>query len=287
MSQSLRRGAKEEEEILPDIKRRRVRGADWGDESDEDLDEVAQELELLKRLDNSGRLYAILACMRRVRSTFQAVCPLFVLKTLLYEALVVGIDGKKEYSATEVDIGIEKLKENDVVVALYLPSMGDFALLETEEYISVINRVLLKVDDPKLKKAGRFLLDELIGKQHGPTIQLPKGSNRGEQLDILVKQEFLLRIPTGSNAPAVDVFGLKVPGSGQLVRSAVEGRTELASKIRRKKHGEMLVSKIRKEVKLKKSSLGLEWHIADLVGSGLVHVVPTTVGPLLRLLAHD
>ena len=49
----------------------------------------------------------------------------------------------------------------------------------------------------------------------------------------------------------------------------------------------MLVSKIRKEIKLRKSTLGIEWHIADLVGSGLVHVEETTVGKLLRLVAQD
>jgi len=49
----------------------------------------------------------------------------------------------------------------------------------------------------------------------------------------------------------------------------------------------MLVSKIRKEIKLRKSTLGIDWHIADLIGSGLVNVVPTTVGSLLRLIAHE
>ena len=31
----------------------------------------------------------------------------------------------------------------------------------------------------------------------------------------------------------------------------------------------------------------IDWHIADLIGSGLVNVVPTTVGSLLRLIAHE
>ena len=60
-------------------------------------------------------------------------------------------------------------------------------------------------------------------------------------------------------------------------------RNELVSRIKRKRHHEMLASIIGKKVKLQKTVLPIEWHVADLVGSGLVHVVDTTVGPLLRL----
>ena len=101
---------------------------------------------------------------------------------------------------------------------------------------------------------------------------------------MLVKHELVLRMPGGKHTSGVDSFAFKVPGSGSIVSSMVAGRIELVSRIKRKRYHEMLTSKIRKEIKLRKTVLPIEWHIADLVGSGLVHVEDTTVGQLLRLI---
>lgn len=104
-------------------------------------------------------------------------------------------------------------------------------------------------------------------------------------LNLLLQHELLLRVPrrNGSHGEMQEVFGFKLPGSGQTIRSVVSGRNELLSKIKRKKNGEILMSKT-STIKLTKTVLGLEWHVKDLIGSGLVHVIETTVGPALRVL---
>jgi len=298
-------------------KRARV---DWGDDNDDDWGE--EEVGLLESLGGSGRLYEILTCVRRLRTKFQATCPHFVSRTLVYDALVGGGEADDDneddrddekagglgetpgdphaLSVTDVDISLEELKRKKVLMALYLPGVGDVALIETDEYREIVRR--LKPRTPKrlnapdsLRLAIEFFQEIIVGTHPGPTFQMPKGGGRGggsgststDHLDVLVKHDLLLRMPAGKNAPNVDVFAFKVPGSGQVVKSCVDGRLELVSRIKRKRHQEMLVSKIRKEIKLRKSTLGIDWHIADLKGSGLVRLVPTTVGSLLRLIAHE
>ena len=266
-------------------------GVDWGDDSDDD--ELA--LETADEVDKLGSrpLYEILGTVRRLRARFQVRCPYFVSKTLVYDAMVRGLEGMAgpgstrsgALTATDVDVGLLELKQKSVLMAIYMPSAGDEALVETSEYREMVQRVLLAEGrtNHRLREAARFFHDEIVGKHPGPTFQLPKSSASTDHLDALVKHELLLRMPGGKHASGVDIFAFKVPGSGRVVSSMIAGRNELVSRIKRKRHHEMLASIIGKKVKLQKTVLPIEWHVADLVGSGLVHVVDTTVGPLLRL----
>lgn len=111
-------------------------------------------------------------------------------------------------------------------------------------------------------------------------------SNRSSlYLQLLLQNDFILRIPRNNSqgGETQELFGFKMPHSGEVVRSIVSGRNEILSKIKRKKNGEILVSKMN-TIPLQKTCLTMEWHVKDLVGSGLVHVVQTTVGPSLRVL---
>lgn len=113
----------------------------------------------------------------------------------------------------------------------------------------------------------------------------PQNNRTGTYIHVLLQNDLLLRIPrpgaSGHDLP--EVFGFKLPDSGEAVCSVVSGRNELLSKIKRKKNGEILVSKIH-TIKLHKTILPIEWHVKDIIGSGLVHVIDTTVGPALRIL---
>jgi len=102
-------------------------------------------------------------------------------------------------------------------------------------------------------------------------------------LQLLLQKDLILRIPRNNGGEAQEVFGFKMPNSGEVVRSVVSGRNELISKMKRKKNGEILASKMN-TIALHKTCLTMEWHMKDIVGSGLVHVVQTTVGPALRVL---
>ncbi len=271
-------------------------GVDWGEDSDDDelallaADEVKETVDRL-----GGRLnYDILGTIRRLRLRFQATCPHFVSKTLIYDAMLRGPEGaagpastrSDTLTATDIDVGLLELKQKSVLMAIYVPLAGDEALVETCEYRELAQRALPTecCVNNRLREAARFFHDEIVGKHPGPTFHLPKRSASTDLLDALVKHELLLRMPGGKHASGVDTFAFKLPGSGRVVSSMIAGRNELVARIKRKRHHEMLTSKVRKEVKLRKTVLPIEWHIADLVGSGLVHVVNTTVGPLLRLI---
>lgn len=111
-----------------------------------------------------------------------------------------------------------------------------------------------------------------------------KGVRRGvtdKDIDLLMQQSLLQRDSSLSSHGQRFVFCL--PGSGHVVKSLLAGRRELLSIIKRKnKYGQMLQSKIQ-QIKLKSSHLNIGWHLKDLIGSGVVHVEDTTVGPLIRV----
>ena len=108
-------------------------------------------------------------------------------------------------------------------------------------------------------------------------------------IDLLLQNSFILR---SGNLSAMNAkqerqqYGYMVPGSGTAIASVQRGRTELLNRIRRRKNGELLLSKL-KSIKLSKSILGVDWHVKDLIGLGMVHVTQTTVGPLLRAVVDE
>lgn len=53
--------------------------------------------------------------------------------------------------------------------------------------------------------------------------------------------------------------------------------------LRRRWHGEALESELEKKVKLRRSPLGVPWHVIDLLGLGLAQRCLMPVGPVLRL----
>lgn len=54
------------------------------------------------------------------------------------------------------------------------------------------------------------------------------------------------------------------------------------SLLQRRRHPEVLEAELHKR-KLQRSVLGVRWHVADMVGGGMLLRIPTTVGPLLRV----
>lgn len=229
------------------VKKRRV---DWGEEdSEEDLFalQTAVECEAL----GSGQLVQVLASVRRLRARFRTTCPYFVSKTLVYDELVGGGEGATGasttstphgLSATDVDVGLEQLKQKKVLTALYMPGIGDFAIIETDEYREIVRRVSQEREgDNGLQRAIRFFQEEIVGEHHGPTFQIPKSSTMTEHMDMLVKHELLIRMPVGKNAPGIDGFAFKVPGSGRGTDSNVCSLSACASNPLLSRNGRSLV----------------------------------------------
>lgn len=77
-------------------------------------------------------------------------------------------------------------------------------------------------------------------------------------------------------------FSFALPYCGDFVKSIDSGRCEIVNIIKRSRYKQILGSKL-DSIKLRKSSMSVQWHVKDLVGSGDLERHETTVGPLFRL----
>ena len=72
-----------------------------------------------------------------------------------------------------------------------------------------------------------------------------------------------------------------LPGAGAAVRSVEAGRQEILGALARRRHPELLEAALAKRG-LRRSVLGVRWHVREMVGAGSLLRIDTTVGPLLR-----
>lgn len=76
---------------------------------------------------------------------------------------------------------------------------------------------------------------------------------------------------------------LSVPGAGKFSKHFIKGRKALLSQISRSRYKEVLLTDLSTRKPPPAVRLGMEYHIHDIIGAGLVDCVPTPSGPLLRL----
>ncbi|KAM4696932.1 inactive serine/threonine-protein kinase 19 isoform 1-T2 [Rhinophrynus dorsalis] len=76
---------------------------------------------------------------------------------------------------------------------------------------------------------------------------------------------------------------LAVPGAGRFITHFIKGRKALLSQIRRTRYREVLLTELSSRKCPPTLRLGIEYHIHDIIGAGLVDCVPTASGTLLRL----
>jgi len=105
--------------------------------------------------------------------------------------------------------------------------------------------------------------------------KIKRGINHGH-ISVLTQYSLLRRHDN-------EMYAFCIPDAGRYVLSLKKGRAELVNILRRKKHGEMLLSKLNK-LQLKNSVMSTDWHLKDLLGSGDLIVKPTTVGPLISII---
>lgn len=100
----------------------------------------------------------------------------------------------------------------------------------------------------------------------------------------LLLQACCLTRHTGAGAGAFgqSCYLFSMPGAGPAVKGISGGRKEMVDALGRRKYPEMLESELMKR-KFKASPLGMRWHLRDLLGSGTLVRLQTTVGPLIRV----
>ncbi|KAM8953657.1 winged helix repair factor 1 [Pelodytes ibericus] len=76
---------------------------------------------------------------------------------------------------------------------------------------------------------------------------------------------------------------LSVPGAGKFITHFIKGRKALLAQIQRSRYKEVLLTDLAARRSPRSLCLGMEYHIHDIIGAGLVDCVPTTSGTLLRL----
>lgn len=79
-------------------------------------------------------------------------------------------------------------------------------------------------------------------------------------------------------------FSAMIPFSGPFQKQLREGRKDLTNVLSKRKFQEILEAELRKK-KLKGTSLGVDFHVLDLCGAGVVEKKETPAGPVLRLTA--
>ncbi|XP_040261211.1 serine/threonine-protein kinase 19 isoform X2 [Bufo bufo] len=76
---------------------------------------------------------------------------------------------------------------------------------------------------------------------------------------------------------------LSIPGVGKLSKHFIKGQKALLSQISRSRYKEVLLTDLSTRKPPPAVRLGMEYHIHDIIGAGLVDCVPTPSGTLLRL----
>ncbi|KAI8466559.1 MAG: hypothetical protein J3K34DRAFT_433283 [Monoraphidium minutum] len=77
-------------------------------------------------------------------------------------------------------------------------------------------------------------------------------------------------------------LALTVPGAGRAVRWLLDGRQELGGLLAKKRFGETLEKELLK-AKLRRSGLGVRFHLRDMAGRGVVARADGPAGAVIRL----
>ncbi|KFM25657.1 Serine/threonine-protein kinase 19 [Auxenochlorella protothecoides] len=179
---------------------------------------------------------------------------------------------------TKTDKELDALRLGNQVRLLQLPH-GGVAAVPTDAYSAGRNATrdgpataerFLSLVLPRHTGFGltRTELAEALGPRHAAA-----------DLEALLDWGALTRHPTAQTASYI--FGL--PDAGRCLRSVLEGRLELLTMLQRRWHGETLEAELLRKGRLRRSTLGVLWHLRDVLGAGLVVRRETAVGPMLRL----
>jgi hypothetical protein len=99
-------------------------------------------------------------------------------------------------------------------------------------------------------------------------------ASKAEKFNVLFHEGLLVNSEGG--------YALTLPGISKFNKMLIEGRKELCSILKSQKFKQLL-EKVVLTKKIRSSELGLEFHIRDLIGSGVISRLPSPAGDVLRL----
>eukprot|EP01114_Cavostelium_apophysatum_P023228 TRINITY_DN8691_c0_g1_i2.p1 TRINITY_DN8691_c0_g1~~TRINITY_DN8691_c0_g1_i2.p1 ORF type:complete len:340 (-),score=53.78 TRINITY_DN8691_c0_g1_i2:710-1729(-) len=199
---------------------------------------------------------------------------------------------------TVVDKELDAMKRaNELRVFKLLTGKSDFGIMATVDYVEALMSAKenaaqkspnadLHIFDVFAKRLLPNYFDVSISKDRLQAVLYPIQATKAtdeeaketlseDNITLLVNSGFLLQ-------REVNVYWLSIPHAGALLKMLVAGRKEIVSMLKRQKWKELLASEMETK-NLRYSSLGVPFHLKDLIGQGVIETVSTTAGNLYRL----
>lgn len=220
-----------------------------------------------------------------LRAQFPLPGPPLLLKSQVYNILK---------DRTAVDRELDQLRrQNTIRMFKLLSGKDDYALLPTAEYVSLAyaakEALLTKKGETEPDSVFDRFVTRLLPACYDVSVskaQLqqylvldPKLKLNESDITLLVNAGLLI-------LRGIDTFWFSIPSIGPSLKSCIQGRQEIITRLKRQKWRELLLKDLEKK-KLRSSELGVQFHLKDLLGQGTLESLPTTVGNLIRLVDKE
>ncbi|XP_006298241.2 serine/threonine-protein kinase 19 isoform X1 [Capsella rubella] len=221
--------------------------------------------------------------LRMMRAQFpridQASVPPFILQSQLYSSV---------NDRTQVDRELECLRREKVVRVFKLNTgQDDHAIIFLDDYLHQVDRIVKRMEEKKQSDLEIFKwfkghvldskLEPSIGHHELCSLLSLGGKVKDAHISLLINAGLLAR-----QLIDPDMYWFTIPSIGKLWKGLLQGRNELLSLIKRKRHKEMFLAELEKK-RLRFSPLDVRFHIRDLIGSGHLKTVQTTSGLIVRI----
>ncbi|AEC07017.1 Serine-threonine protein kinase 19 [Arabidopsis suecica] len=222
--------------------------------------------------------------LRMMRAQFpridQASIPPFILQSQLYSSV---------NDRTQVDRELECLRREKVVRVFKLNTgQDDHAIIFLDDYLNQVDRIVKRMEEKKQSDLEIFKLFKMhvldsklepsIGHHELLSLLSLGGKVKDAHITLLINAGLLTR-----QLIDPDMYWFAIPSTGKLWKGLSQGRNELLSLIKRKRHKEMFLAELEKK-RLRFSPLDVRFHVRDLIGSGHLKTVQTTSGLIVRIL---
>eukprot|EP01127_Copromyxa_protea_P019459 TRINITY_DN6322_c0_g1_i1.p1 TRINITY_DN6322_c0_g1~~TRINITY_DN6322_c0_g1_i1.p1 ORF type:complete len:263 (-),score=38.35 TRINITY_DN6322_c0_g1_i1:82-870(-) len=194
--------------------------------------------------------------------------PRLVLQTQVY-ALVSD--------RTQVDKELNELQRAGIIRMFKIPvSADEYSYCFMEDFHKIVDRIKAEIQNPENVSLLENFVEKVILQHSHVSITAQGLRNLMEDPECnileLVSMGFLVQVN--------DVYLFTVPGSAKVYAPARAVRTELMTMMNRQPFKEILLSRLEKK-RLKKSRLGMLFHVHDMVGANILVRRQTTSGDLV------
>eukprot|EP01026_Neomeris_dumetosa_P055942 TRINITY_DN5106_c0_g1_i2.p1 TRINITY_DN5106_c0_g1~~TRINITY_DN5106_c0_g1_i2.p1 ORF type:complete len:253 (-),score=31.19 TRINITY_DN5106_c0_g1_i2:220-978(-) len=184
---------------------------------------------------------------------------------------------------TQVDREIDQMRNKNEIKLLQLPE-NDHVVVDTEDYRTVVENQLIKCGDkdrPFLMKFKGEIVEKFKSAQVSKREleEFFKESNE-DAISILLRCGLLAR---GVGGHFADIFYFTFQGLGKSAAAIGEGRDEICKLLKRRRHGEMTMKQFENFKFKGQKWCGINFHLRDLIGKGLVEMFSSPIGEGIRL----